>query len=65
VVFYITVTAEVVSLISSIALIFSDILDYFGDILTLFTTNPLLLLGVGLFFIGGVIGLTMRLISRS
>lgn len=45
--------------------IWTAVTGYFVDILGLFVSEPVLLITVGFFFIGGVIGLTMRLLRQN
>lgn len=40
------------------------IFGYFTNVLGYFVTEPVLALGIGIFFVGAVIGLVMRLFHR-
>lgn len=59
------VNPDVTTLVTNIGLLVTDIVGYFGDILTMFTTEPILIMFFGIFFVGGVIGLTIRLLHRN
>ncbi len=52
------------SLLSSLGEVVTAILDYVGDICTTITSNPVLLLTMGILLIGGAIGIFGRLLSR-
>lgn len=44
--------------------IFTQIMTWMSSLVTTITSNPLLLLPVGIFVVGAVIGLASRLIGR-
>lgn len=52
------------SLLTSLGEVVTAILDYVGDICTTITSNPVLLLTMGILLIGGAIGIFGRLLSR-
>lgn len=52
------------SLLASLGQVVTAILDYVGDICTTITSNPVLLLTMGILLIGGAIGIFGRLLSR-
>lgn len=49
--------------LESIGTVVTFLLGKFASILDLFTTNPLLLIFVGIFVLGAIIGLVRRVIS--
>lgn len=53
------------ALLTDIGLVFTELVSYFTDVLTLYTTNNLLVLLLGIMVTGAVIGLVMRLIHRN
>lgn len=52
------------TLLSSLGEVVAAVLDYVGDICTTITSNPVLLLTMGILLIGGAIGIFGRLLSR-
>lgn len=44
--------------------LFTQIMTWVGSLVTTISSQPLLLLPVGIFIVGGVIGLAARLIGR-
>ena len=59
------VTVGLPELISSMGDVFGFFIARFANVLTLFTSEPLLLLLLGIMIVGAVIGLTMRVVHRS
>lgn len=53
------------SLLSQLGTVATEVLDFVADVCTTIVGQPLLLLTVGFLFIGGVIGIFGRLLSRS
>lgn len=51
-------------LLSQLTTIATNVLSFVGNVCTTITSQPLLLLTVGFLFIGGVIGIFGRLLSR-
>ena len=45
--------------------VFTFMIGKFSDVLALYTSEPLLLLLLGIMIVGAVIGLTMRVVHRS
>lgn len=58
------VAAEGSENLSSLKIVFSWLMTGVGDVCTTIATTPLLLLPVGLFVAGGIIGLSKRFIGR-
>lgn len=52
------------TLLSSLGEVVTAVLDYIGDICTTITSNPVLLLTMGILLLGGAIGIFGRLLSR-
>lgn len=52
------------TLLTSLGEVVTAILKYVGDICTTITSNPVLLLTMGILLIGGAIGIFGRLLSR-
>ena len=52
------------ALLTSLTEVATSVLSFVGNVCTTITTQPLLLLTVGFLFIGGVIGIFGRLLSR-
>lgn len=48
--------------LTNLGTVFSQVLDWLGDILNTVTAAPILLVGLGIFVTGAVIGLVYRLI---
>ena len=48
----------------SLQTLFTQLTSWMGDLVGTISANPLLLLPVGIFVVGGVIGLASRLIGR-
>ena len=57
-------TTAMGSLLASLGEVVTAILDYVGDICSTITSNPVLLLTMGILLIGGAIGIFGRLLSR-
>lgn len=51
-------------LLSQLGLVATEVLEYVVTVCTTITSQPLLLMTVGFLFIGGVIGIFGRLLSR-
>lgn len=49
---------------TSLGTIFTQIMTWVGSLVTTISSEPLLLLPVGIFVVGAVIGLSSRLIGR-
>ena len=49
--------------LSNVGEVVTAMVGYFGDILEMFVTEPVLLIGVAVFFVSAVIGLVMRLVK--
>lgn len=52
------------SLLTQLGEVGTDVLEYVGNVATTIVSEPLLLLTVGFLFIGGVVGIFGRLLSR-
>lgn len=52
-------------LLSQLGLVGTEVLTYVANVCTTIVSQPLLLLTVGFLFIGGVIGIFGRLLSRN
>lgn len=52
------------SLLNQLSLVVTAVLGYVGDICSTITAQPVLLLTMGILFIGGAIGIFGRLLSR-
>ena len=52
------------TLLASLGEVVTAVLGYVGDICTTITSNPVLLLTMGILLIGGAIGIFGRLLSR-
>lgn len=52
------------TLLADLGTVATEVLDFVASVCTTITGNPLLLLTVGFLFIGGVIGIFGRLLSR-
>ena len=52
------------SLLTTLGEVGTDVLEYVGNVCTTIVSQPLLLLTVGFLFIGGVVGIFGRLLSR-
>lgn len=52
------------SLLSELGLVATEVIEYVGTVATTIVSQPLLLLTVGFLFIGGVVGIFGRLLSR-
>lgn len=48
--------------LANLGTVFTQVLDWLGDILSTVTAAPILLVGLGIFVTGAVIGLVYRLI---
>ena len=53
------------ALLTQLGTVATEVLDTVGDVAGVIVAQPLLLLTVGFLFIGGVIGIFGRLLSRS
>ena len=53
-----------VTAMESLATVFSQLMTWIGSLVTTISAQPLLLLPVGIFVFGAVIGLASRLIGR-
>lgn len=51
-------------LLASLGLVATEVLEYVATVCTTIVAQPLLLLTVGFLFIGGVVGIFGRLLSR-
>lgn len=51
--------------LTSIGTIFTQVLTWVGNVCSTIIGQPLLLAGVGFFFVGGVVGILGRLLRRS
>ena len=60
-----TETSAMTSLLTDLGTVGTSVLDTVSDVAGVFVAQPLLLLTVGFLFIGGVIGIFGRLLSRS
>lgn len=52
------------TLLSSLGEVVTAVLGYIGDICTTISSNPVLLLTMGILLLGGAIGIFGRLLSR-
>ena len=59
-----TPSAVLVQLLEDEGEVFTDFTGRFTDILELFTTEPLLILLLGIMVVGAIIGLVMRVVNR-
>lgn len=50
--------------LEALGTIFTQIMTWMGSLVTTITTKPILLIPVGIFVVGAVIGLASRLIGR-
>lgn len=57
-------TATMATLLTDLGTVATEVLTFVGTVCTTITGQPLLLLTVGFLFIGGVIGIFGRLLSR-
>lgn len=57
-------TAEATTSLTTLSQIFTQIMTWVGNLVTTIANEPLLLLPVGIFVVGAVIGLAGRLIGR-
>ena len=57
--------SPIAAFLSSIATIFTQVLTWVGSVCSTIVSNPLLLAGVGFFFVGGVVGILGRMLSRN
>ena len=57
-----TVAGEVVANLDGLTAVFSQLMTWIGSLVTTIATNPLLLVSLGVFVCGAVIGLAVRLI---
>lgn len=57
-------TAEATTSLTTLGQIFTQIMTWVGNLVTTIANEPLLLLPVGIFVVGAVIGLAGRLIGR-
>lgn len=57
------VVGEVTTNLDGVGAVFTQIMTWLGSLVTTISNNPLLLLTVGIFIVGGVIGLAKRLIG--
>lgn len=60
-----TETSAMASLLTDLGTVGTSVLDTVSDVAGVIVAQPLLLLTVGFLFIGGVIGIFGRLLSRS
>ncbi len=60
-----TETSAMTSLLSDLGTVGTSVLDTVSDVAGVIVAQPLLLLTVGFLFIGGVIGIFGRILSRS
>lgn len=60
-----TETTAMGTLLTQLGLVASEVIEYVGTVATTIVSQPLLLLTVGFLFIGGVVGIFGRLLSRS
>lgn len=60
-----TETSAMTSLLTDLGTVGTSVLDTVSDVAGVIVAQPLLLLTVGFLFIGGVIGIFGRLLSRS
>ena len=61
---YFSLVAAESTNLDSLKVVFSWLMTGVGDVCTTIATTPLLLLPVGLFVAGGIIGLSKRFIGR-
>ena len=52
-------------LLATLALIVADIIGYIGDVATVLVTEPLFVLSLGFFVLGGTLGIVSRCLSKS
>lgn len=57
-----TVAGEVTANLDGLTAVFSQLMNWIGSLVTTIATNPLLLVSLGVFVCGAVIGLAVRLI---
>lgn len=57
-------TMEINAGLATLGQIFTQIMTWVGDLVTTIASQPLLLIPVGIFMVGAVIGLAGRLIGR-
>lgn len=57
-----TVAGEVTANLDGLTAVFSQLMTWIGSLVTTIATNPLLLVSLGVFVCGSVIGLAVRLI---
>lgn len=57
-------TNTMATLLADLGTVATEVLDFVVNVCTTIVSNPLLLLTVGFLFIGGVIGIFGRLLSR-
>lgn len=57
-------TMEINAGIATLGQIFTQVMTWVGDLVSTIASQPLLLLPVGIFMVGAVIGLAGRLIGR-
>lgn len=57
-------TMEINAGLATLTQIFTQIMSWVGDLVSTIASQPLLLLPVGIFMVGAVIGLAGRLIGR-
>ncbi len=57
-------TMEVNTSLATLGQIFTQIMTWVGDLVSTISSQPLLLIPVGIFMVGAVIGLAGRLIGR-
>ncbi len=55
---------EASAALTGVGTVFTQLATWVGDLVTTIATQPLLLIPVGIFCFGGVIGLAKRLIGR-
>lgn len=60
-----TTTSTMASLLGELGTVATSVLEFVVDVCETIVAQPLLLLTVGFLFIGGVIGIFGRLLSRS
>ena len=58
------VVSSMGSLLADLGQVVTAVLDYVGDVCTTIVGQPVLLLTMGILFIGGAIGIFGRLLSR-
>lgn len=57
-------TMEINAGLATLGQIFTQIMTWVGDLVSTIASQPLLLIPVGIFMVGAVIGLASRLIGR-